>query len=417
MAAKAPVAKKAAKGAVAKQPTKVKAKAKGLQLTTAQWAAYNKAYAATATATRRSLAIKSMATGYRKYRLQAANATIKKYQVARASAQAAAVAAYASRMTFNQSRLAHQNAALQHRIELDMYNHANLAGRLQYDQAGVKAYAHSAVMRTVDTAQATTHESQVYAKLLKTARKASKSTLKKFKPGSNSKVIAAAAQAAGLAAAAATPPGKGPKGTSGSSVKAKATASKTAKATAAKTVKATSQAKASANKSSASAKAPAVTPKGRTAPMTSGMVIAAAEWAEHKKREELKKQRDWIGDEITPNCVITAVANHLLHLKGVKVSEKMLRDLAESVPAAPAIEEVLWAAYLMGWPCDRKVRLGDYREVYGEAMEGPLLVVGYAVEQGDHAALTLADGKIVSWGNVTDRTGPVEEAWELEWES
>lgn len=418
MAAKAPVAKAAAKGTVAKQPTKVKAPAKGLQLTTSQWAAYNKAYSATATATRKRLAIASMATGYRKYRLQAANATVKKYQASRASAQAAAVAAYATRMTFNQSRLAHQNAALQHRIELDMYSHANLAGRLQYAQAGVKAYAHSAVMRTVDTAQATAYESQVYAKLLKTARKASKSTTTKYKGGSNSKVITAAAQAAGLAAAAATPAGSGPKGTSSSSVKAKATASKTAKATAAKTVKAKAQAAASANKSSASAKAPAVTPKGRTAPMTpyGGMAGVSAAYTEYQKQEENKKNPAWLGDETTPNCVVTAIANHLLHAKGTHVPEAALRELAGAVSDNPAIEEVLWAAYLMGWPCNRKVRLGGYKQVF-TSLDDPLLVIGYATEHGDHAALALEDGEVVSWGSVTKRENPVEEAWELTWES
>ena len=51
----------------------------------------------------------------------------------------------------------------------------------------------------------------------------------------------------------------------------------------------------------------------------------------------------------------------------------------------------------------------------------PLLVIGYKVTcadgtKGDHAALSLKDGNVVSWGSVVKREAPVEEAWGLQWE-
>jgi hypothetical protein len=359
----------AAKTTVSKIATKAKAAPTGLQLTTAQQAAYNKAYAATATAVRTRLALASAAQGERKYRLQAANATVKKYQAAHTAAQTAAIAAHATRQTWVQSRLAHQNAALQSRIELNMYNHASLAGRLQYIAAGEKAYAHAAVMRTLDTAQATAYEANVFKAVAKTAKKASKSTV--FKAGPNTAAIAAAANAAGLKAAKKVP---------------------------------------------ASAVA-------RTAPNygnlgTTAQHLAIAMYEAHtrtvNKTEKAVEKIPWLGDDDTPNCVIIAVANHLLHVKGVKVSPDQVAILWGACNPEPSIEEVLWTAYLIGWP-GGAVRLHDYRQTNpGSRITA---VAGYKTDGGDHAALSLGDGRVVSWGKVTELTSPVEEAWDLTWQS
>lgn len=126
MAAKAPAPKTKAVA------TKAKAAPRGLQLTTAQRAAYNKAYYATATRLRNKLALASAAQGLRKGRLQAVASLSKKYAIARGAAQRAAIASNATRMSYRQSRLAHQNSALQARIEHNMAHHAALSGRLQY---------------------------------------------------------------------------------------------------------------------------------------------------------------------------------------------------------------------------------------------------------------------------------------------
>jgi hypothetical protein len=417
MAAKAPAAKKAAVAPVAKKSTVTKARARGLQLTTAQWAAYNKAYNATASAARRSLALASGAARFRRYRLNAAYASMKRYAVARGNAQAAAVAANAARMTWAQSRLAHQNSALQARIELDMYTHANLAGRLQYAAAGEKAYANDAVMRTLDNAQAVAHEAAVFRQIEKTASKASKSALPKRKYKASA-AVTAAARKAGLAAAT-TP------------ALARSARVARAKRKAASHAKASATAKASARKSARSRKAPVKAAKSRTAPLhplTLGndpaayaVMQAAVYGASPLKKTETR--REWVGDEVTPNCVITAVANHLLYSKGVTATERAMNELYESCKPEPIIEEVLWTAWVIGWPCDGCVRLRTYKlvawETALETLGGPIVGFEVQTEEGprDHAALSLAGGNVVSWGSVTKREAPVEEAWELWWES
>ena len=349
-----------------------KAAPKGLQLTTAQQAAYNKAYKAAATAARTKLALASAAQGERKYRLQAANATVKAYQAAHHAAQTAAIAAYATRRSWVQSKLAHQNSALQSRIELNMYNHATRAGRFQYIAAGEKAYAHAAVMRTLDTKQATAYEANIFKKILKTAKKASKSTA--YKPGPNSKAIAAAANAAGLKAAKKVP---------------------------------------------ASAVA-------RTAPNygnlgSTNITMAQAMYQAHTrtvtKTERAVEKIPWLGDDDTPDCVIIAIANHLLHVKGCTATPGMMKALFDACHPEPSIEEVLWTAYLTGWPgsLGTTVRLHDYHQTNpGSRITA---VVGYLTEGGDHAALSLGDGRVVSWGKVTELPAPVEEAWDLIWQS
>jgi hypothetical protein len=128
--------------------------------------------------------------------------------------------------------------------------------------------------------------------------------------------------------------------------------------------------------------------------------------------------KNWIGDEVTPNCIFMAIVNHLLRTKGILVTEEEIQELTEACEECPepTIEDVLWTAWLIGWPGGR-IRLGNYRRVHGEAMQAPLLVIGYEVSQGDHAGLSLEEGKVVSWGTVNVREAPVEEAWELLWES
>lgn len=347
MAAKTPAAKaKAVK-------TKAKAAPRGIQLTTAQQAAYNKAYNATATRLRNQLALARASQNLRKNRLQAAASLARTYAAARGTAQRAAIASNAVRMSYRQSRLAHQNSALQARIEQDMSHHAMLSGRAQYVQAGEKAYLHNAVMRTLTTAQATAYEAKIFAKVAKTARKASRSTLK-YKPGPNSAAIASAAAAAGTKAAKAV--------------------------------------------------------KTRTAPLH--------EAGEPAPPRQAENSRPWVGDEVTPNCVITAIANHLLHTRGIRATGVMLRDLYEACRAEPTIEEVLWTAWNIGWPGrGTTVHLKDYTCVEWEPAHEVVggLVIGFATVNGDHAALSLGNSQVVSWGSVMRRPSPVEEAWYIEW--
>jgi hypothetical protein len=196
----APQSKVAAKSKVKAAATKNKAAPKGLQLSAAQWKAYNKAYNATATAAANKIALTAAANRFRKYRLQSAYATIKQAAIGKHNAQVAAIAAFAAKRSFQQSKLAHQNKALLDRVEQDSFNHANLAGRLQYVQGGEKAYAHKAVMRTVDTKQAVAYEKSVIAKAAKVAKAVAKTTSGKGKTKIGAAINAQAA-AAGLKAA------------------------------------------------------------------------------------------------------------------------------------------------------------------------------------------------------------------------
>lgn len=429
MAAKSKVTAKTAAKPAAKTTSQAKAKPKGLQLTTAQQAAYNKAYNATANSLRQKIFQKAAAQAFRKYRLGAAYATIKQYNIARGRAQAAAIAFNATRMSWRQARLAHQNAALAQRVEADMFNHATLLGRAQYAQAGEKAYVHKAVMRTVDTAQAMSHEAQLFKKIARVAGKAAQGN-RKFPKGPNSAAISTAANRAGLAAA--------------SRVKTTpAVARKTAQQPIQKTAKragsgtALGKATQAARKGSGtSKKAPVKNAKARTAPLwpphllagASEQHIDAAVWAAamsnaHASLVAAKagkaKAQPWLGDETTPNCIVIALANHLLQKKIVRATIKDILELTADCGKAPTIEEVLWKAWLTGWPCSNPVRLVDYWAAEKEVWDEAGLLIGFEVQtddgMADHAALSLADKQVVSWGAVCSRSTPVEEAWHLEW--
>src|ERR1700729_1716689 len=282
MAAKAKAPVKAKVAPKAKVATKVKAKPKGLVLTSAQWKAYNKAYNATA----RAAALAAAAQRFRKGRLQSAYSTIKKANVATSNARTAAIAAYAAKQSFRQSQLGHQNTALRTRIEQDMFNHATIAGRKQYIQGGVKGYAHRAVMRTMDTAQATSYEQAIFAAAGRDAKGGKSTGKKRGRPskGGAGAAINAQAAAAGLRAA------KAVKGTS-----------KVAKAKAKKAAAPKPAVKASGGKS---AKAPTAKPKARTAPYLGIMRAVTFDgngYWHHGNNE-------WSG-----TCIMTAVANALHH--------------------------------------------------------------------------------------------------------
>ena len=329
--------------------------------------------------------------------------------------RAASTAAYAAKLTWMQSRAARQNRALGARIEMGMYNSANVLGRLQYAQAGEKAYVHRAIMRTVDTAQATAYERQLWNKITTISKKASKSTYKTPRnPTAASKAAAAAGRAAGLKAASAPALVKSAraakaKAKSARSAKASATAKATAKATAAK--RKSSQARAAQSK-----KAPAAKAKARTAPMMPG------QYASLQGRTQ-PPARKWMGNETEPQCIAFAVANHLLQAKDVIVGDSDIAELTEAAGPGASIEDTLWAAYMTGWPRDKPIHLGDYKLIEDLRSMQALraLVIGYEVPGDDgpagHAALSLPTGHVVTWGRKIQLDPEVEEAWELRWDA
>jgi hypothetical protein len=345
---------------------------------------------------------------------------MQKYSQYHSHVRAAAIAAYATKLTWMQSRAGHQNKALKARTEMDMYTHANVLGRLQYGLAGEKAYVNRAVMRTLDDAQANAYERQLFAKVAKTARAANKSTFKKVsKPSAVSKAAAAAGAAAGTRAANAPGLVRGAKAAKQKKAKQrKAAASKKGRATAAKTVaKHAASRKSSQARGAQSKKAPVAKAKARTAWM-GGMLPGL------QGKTEPAKPKDWLGNETDPHCIVFAIANHLQKMRSVTADDKALAELVEAAGPDASIEDTLWQVYLLGWPANSTVHLGDYSPVEPEDMQTKLnllsLVVGYDVELPEgttgHAALSLAVGQVVTWGQLDKRPAEVDEAWELRWD-
>lgn len=205
---KAPVTKKTGTSSVTK----------GLQLSAAQWKAYGAAYSTSAKAGYASLALQQRRAAFSMAvqnviasRLSAAHKLRKIAAAQHSVARTAAIAAFAARQSYRQSRLAHQNAALQQRVFADYERHVQAASRAQYAYKGEKAYAHAAVMRTMTTVQATSYETAVWARAVKVARAASNSTVRQPASAALKADLAnirANAQAAALAAARATPKGR-----------------------------------------------------------------------------------------------------------------------------------------------------------------------------------------------------------------
>jgi hypothetical protein len=391
VAAKSKVAPKAAKKPVAAVKTKVKAQPKGLVYSKAQWAKYNKAYAVTA----RRLALAFAAQAFRKYRLQSAYATVQRANVATRNAQAAAIAAYATKQSWRQAKLAHpQNNALNARIELDAYNHANLAGRLQFAQGGERAYAHKAVMRTVDTAQATSYEQAIFAAAARVAKKAKKSVSKKGKQTAASKAVAKAANAAGAEAR-----GKGTPLSSKASA-AKAKAKRTAKAHAKATVaKKRAARKASHAKSAQSKKAPVTKAKARTAPYQGFIPMRLFDG----------ESNEWgIGlNDFEGTCIMAAVANALWHQTGWRLPDEDIAywtGRAGPHPDIGGVLNMLWT--LQPWPQVKLLQpipLVPSYEAYCERL------IGF----GDHAAYAF-QGKMVSYGRLQPVAENADEVCTLE---
>jgi hypothetical protein len=379
--AKAPV--KAAKKPAAKAVTKTKAKPKGLVLSSAQWKAYNKAYNAVASAAAQRVALAKAAQRFRKYRLQSAYSTIKASNVVTHNARTAAIAAFAAKMSWQQAKHANQNKALNARIELDAYNHANMAGRLQFAQAGVKAYAHAAVMRTVDTQQALSYERKIFAAAARAAKSGKKSVVKKStKRTAIGAAINAQASAAGLKAA------KAVKGTS--------------KVASAKAKTATAKAPVKKATGSQSAKAPAAKAKARTAPYLGIMRTVTFDgngyW--HHGRNEFEG-----------TCIMTAVANALHHQTKWRLPDEDIAywtGRAGPEPTIGGVLDMLWSE--QPWP---QVHLTSAYQVYTYTDR---TIVGYRVESGDHAAYSPEIGKVVSWGEVLDAPllSEIEEIWTCE---
>jgi hypothetical protein len=427
------MAKKAKVKAVSAKATVHTAKPKGLQLSAAQWRAYNRAYSASVKAGDAALAaryrsealahrranIVAAAGQLRKARLSAAYSLSKKSTAAHAVARTAAIAAYATKQTFRQSVLAHQNTALRQRIYADYERHVSLATRAQFVYKGESAYTHTGIMRTLDTSQAQTIMEKRFANAKKTAQKAVRSV------GTHSAASAAAsaarkaavaqvytaARAAGLAAARAVPPPppkvrhrkvKKPKKkvVHHAHKRAKTTKSSRAKS---KTTRAVA----------AKGKVAAVAKKATAAPRPANCHVAVTSpWG--------------FGDPDGEDCMAAAAANSLLLSLTHRLTAKQYADLVYYFEGHfnldNALHEIrgedLWGP---GQPYLAHYFLLDSSKMRQVSCCVPLpgTVAEFETAEGPHAALMLSSGQIASWGELLKlgdvATGDVDSAYELLW--
>lgn len=394
MAAKAKAPVKAKKAAVTPVKSKAKAKPKGLILSAAQWKAYNKAYTATARAASSSLALSRAANRFRKYRLGSAYATMKQAQVATGKAQTSAIAAFAARQSLRQGRLASQNAALVARLGKDAERHTTLAGRAQFAQSGVKAYAHKAVMRTLDTAQARSYEKAIFAAAARAAKAGKKSVgppKKRGRPTKASAAINAQASAAGLKAALAVKGG-------GKSAKAKS--AKGAKQKNAKAIK-----KATAKGSAQSAKAPIKKAKSRTAPIKSKMhpSYLGGYWI--------------LGlNDLQGTCIMTAVANALWHQTGWRLPDEDIAYWTGRQGPRPTIAGILNMLYVaQPWPEVEVLWPIALVPGYGKDCTMPR-IIGFRNQHGNHCAYAF-ENQMVSYGESGPAAMNLEEVWAVEFQA
>jgi hypothetical protein len=412
------MAPKAKAPAKAVKATVTTAKPKGLQLSAAQWKAYDKAYSAVVTAgfaalrvqaqnaslARRRAAFNAGVQSIMRSRLNVAHKLAKITEASHRKAQTAAIAAFAAKMSYRQSVLGHQNAALKARIFADYERHVRQSARLQYIYKGENVYRHTAVMRTLTTAQATSLLRAQQAKAARTAVKALKSVSTSGKAASSAANKAAAAKiraqarTAGLAAANAVPVAKrGRPKSAVKSAKARAKAHRTAHNTASATAKATIAARKKGVK-----RAP------RTAPRPPDI------------RPGLLAPRAY-GNPAGYDCVAAAIANHLLYETGYRIGRRAYSALADALGGAPvicdALEQVMkhppWGA---GGPL-----LAAYVPVEYPLQAARKTVAGVCSPEGSHAVVALETGSVVSWGEILPLrevcvagTG-IEEAWDLLW--
>jgi len=408
LAAKGKAAKKTAHGKAGRQSTKVKSKAKGLHLSSAQWKAYTKAYNSVSSRMYAKATLVRAAKRFRSYRLQAAHGQQAQLRRINASTQKAAVAAYATKQSYRQSVSGHQNAALRRRVYNDMYKHYNDLGRFQFAQAGQKKWAHRAVMRTVDTSQAVSHEQKLRAAAARAALKAARQH-KKPKPYKKGKYgpplpksvtsnIKATAQAAALKAAKATP--------AGTSSKANKVTKKSARGRG--RPKGSTVANGAAKKGQGAQKK--AQQKAQKAALTKASASAKAPVAAHKTRAAAAPfcGTRWL-DSKEPACVAVAVSNQIRHQTGIELTIAQL----DTIIAVTGNDVSIGVALSL---LEQHFTEGNLRLTgFGPSDSRNGTIVGYDSRYGSHAALSLNKWSVASWGSRRFRLS-VEESWWARWE-
>lgn len=421
-----------------------KARKKGLHLSAAQWKAYDRAYKASLKAGDAALAAADRAASktlalarhravinaatlqLRKARLNAAYSIGKKAEAAHSAARTSAIAQAAVKQSFRQSILAHQNTALKARVYADFERHVQQTARLQYAYGGEKAYAHEAVMRTLDTSQAKGVIEARFANAVKTAHAANRSVSphpKTHHPETAARKAAinkifSDARAAGLAAARAIPPPPPRKHHRRIRKKKIRThhhrhhhrRSKTGKQKSSKASRARSKA-AHLNAVKAKVALRAVEKATRRAPCP--VPLNGHDWG--------------FGDPDGEDCTAAAIANSLLLALAHRLTVDQYADLAFTVEGL-CLDNALYALrgehlWGTGQPYLAHYALADPEQARQISCCRPLpgTVAGFETANGPHAALALSSGWIASWGETLKLAevivpgAEIEEAYELLW--
>lgn len=380
-----------AKTSVQAQASKAKAKPSGLAALSAQQrAAYTKAY--TASIAKSQLA--AAANRYRASRLAAASRAIKRAKSASSQAAAGKVAQFAISMSARQAVLGKQSSALRARINANLKTATSRYDKLQSTAAYDSKTAAAAIMKTVTSSQAVSHEKAVEAAAAKVQSKSKKTAKSKAK----SSAATAAATKAGLAAA--------------SKVKSSASSSSTVKGTVHQGSSSVRTVKSSSAKASQSSKKSAVS---KVSPVARG----AAKGTQNVRILATSDDDAWFGAEHTDDCVAAAIANHMLYVDGIRPTRQQVAELTALLGYAPTIRRGLRVAASMArrgaWPAIPRFA----PNVTSEPLPG--MIVGYEAltDEGykPHAALLVGDFTVISWGDEYALDTEVEESWVVRWRS
>jgi hypothetical protein len=153
----------------------------------------------------------------------------------------------------------------------------------------------------------------------------------------------------------------------------------------------------------------AATAAGRRAAQSVKAAPKASKTRSAALPEAFSSRGEWItagNDAGAGTCIAVAVANHRFIATGYRMTDAEVLELHEMAGVKPRIPDVLRAAQELYGIAYARIPAG-----YGLEFT----VAGYPSEYGDHCAVTVPDGKVISWGEVIPLAETLEEAWAIRW--
>jgi hypothetical protein len=294
-------------------------------------------------------------------------------------------------MSARQAVLGKQSSALRARVNDDLKTATSRYTKLQSTAAYASKTAQAAIMKTVTSSQATTHEAAVEAANAKLKKTAASKTKKSSK--AKSATGTAAAKKAGLAAAS----------------KVKSTTVKQSVhqgSSSVRTVKSSSAKAASSVKKSAVSKVSPVARGAAKGTSTTCTPVFAT-----------RDEDSWFGSEHEANCVSAAVANHLAFTEGIFATSDQVAELTDLLGYAPTIVHGLEVAREMArrgaWPAVPRFA----PNVLTSPIPGMLIGYEALTDEGykPHAALLVDAFTVISWGDAYSLESSIDESWVVMW--